>query len=362
MKIFYIVSSLEGGGAEFAIPDIVSALEAAGGEVRLFACERRDGMAAPRLERAGIPFELLPEGGRTRRLRTLRARARAEKPDLIWTSLPRATLDGQILGRLLGLPVVSWQHSAFTRPYKRWAMPILQRLSDIWIADSRSVADYLRSAMRVPQRRIMRWPLFVARQDQPQAAPWGGQGPLRIGSLGRLSPHKDYPTLLAAFARLREIAPDVFARSRLLIAGSGPDEAALRRLAADLGIADRLDLIGYLDDPADFLASLHVYAQPSRMEGMCIAAHEAMAAALPVISTAVGELRFSVREGKTGFHIGPSDVEGLAARLADLGRAPDRARAMGLAARRYVLDQFSPEGFAEAARAIMVRALPPAGA
>lgn len=355
LRIFYIVSSLEGGGAEFAIPAIVGALSALGHEVRLLFCERRDGSALPRLAQAGLDFTLLSETGdaRSRSLRHLFQRARSERPDLIWTSLPRATFEGQMVGRRLGIPIVSWQHSAFTRPYKRLIAPLLQHLSHLWVADSDDVATYLRDTVRVAADRVMTWPLFVAPQAQPQAGAWTGEGSFRIGSVGRLSPHKDYPTLLAAFAQLREIAPALYRRSRLAIAGAGPEQAELERIARDLHIVDRFDLPGFLDDPSEFLAGLHVYAQPSRMEGMCIAAHEAMSAGLPVIATAVGQLRQSVVPDETGFHVAGSDAAGLARRFAELGAAPERAHAMGMAARARVIDRFGEARFAEAAAAIM---------
>ena len=93
MKIHYLVTSLETGGAEFAIPDIVNALEHFGHHVDVTACEPRDMGAAPHLDRAGIPYRLLD----TRRhsffltlFRILRL-LRRDRPDIIWTSLSRAT-------------------------------------------------------------------------------------------------------------------------------------------------------------------------------------------------------------------------------------------------------------------------------
>ncbi|WP_157218019.1 glycosyltransferase [Flavisphingomonas formosensis] len=355
MRIFYIVSSLEGGGAEFVIPAIFRALAEARHEVRLLFCEPRDRSAERHLVQAGLNFTLLSREGEARGLSLWRLDrlVRRERPDLIWTSLPRATFEGQVVGRLRGVPVISWQHSAYIRPYKRWLAPILQRLSHLWVADSHGVADFLKERMRVAPARVMTWPLFIAPNDQPQAAPWNGEEPFRIGSVGRLSPHKDYLTLLAAYAHLRTVAPWLYERSRLAIAGAGPEEQSLRRAARQLGIADRFELLGFLADPRKFLSGLHIYAQPSKMEGMCIAAHEAMSAGPPVIATPVGELRNSIISGETGFLVRHGDFATLASRFAELEVDPHRAHLMGVAARKLMLERYGADRFDAAPAAIL---------
>ena len=161
--------------------------------------------------------------------------------------------------------------------------------------------------------------------------------PVRIGSLGRLHPVKGYDVLAEAAARIGE---------RIMIAGDGAQRAAL---------ADRLDLVGYLDRPRDWLAGLHLYVQPSRSEGLCVAAHEAMQAGLPVIASAVGELQHSIVPGETGWLVPPGDVYALANALGEALAAPERLAAMGAAARARLLDRLSPERFEAAGRAIVER-------
>ncbi|MGH1560339.1 glycosyltransferase family 4 protein [Caulobacter segnis] len=68
-------------------------------------------------------------------------------------------------------------------------------------------------------------------------------------------------------------------------------------------------LVGFQDRPGDFLRGLHVYLQPSRSEGLCIAAHEAMEASLPAIVSAVGEMPFSVLDERTGLVVAPDDPD-----------------------------------------------------
>jgi glycosyltransferase involved in cell wall biosynthesis len=114
-------------------------------------------------------------------------------------------------------------------------------------------------------------------------------------------------------------------------------------------------LPGYIDRPQHFLSGLHLYLQPSRSEGFCIAAHEAMVAGLPVLASAVGEIQFSVREGITGHTVPPRDVPALADRLGRIIAEPGRLHAMGIAARSLILERFSIGRFTAAGQTIMRR-------
>ena len=129
---------------------------------------------------------------------------------------------------------------------------------------------------------------------------------------------------------------------------------ALESAASQAGV-DCIRLVGFQDRPEAFLADLHLYLQPSRREGLCIAAHEAMQAGLPVMASTVGEMRFSVLDGETGLLTPPSDPEALAHALMSLLGAPDRLAAMGSRARSRVLDRFGPAVFIRAGNEVFGR-------
>ncbi|MBL8554379.1 MAG: glycosyltransferase family 4 protein, partial [Phenylobacterium sp.] len=188
----------------------------------------------------------------------------------------------------------------------------------------------------------------------PPAAPGRPGGPIRIGSLGRLHPVKGYDVLIQALARLQcgGFAP---ARAyEVVIAGDGKERARLEALASGLGVRG-ITFAGFQDRPRDFLAGLHLYLQPSRSEGLCVAAHEAMQAGLPTLVSTVGELPKTVVDGETGLVVRPGDVEALAHALTWFLGHPDRLAAFGAAARHRVLDRFSAAAFRQAGTDILKR-------
>jgi glycosyltransferase involved in cell wall biosynthesis len=351
MKIVYLVTVLDGGGAALPIPDVVGVMRQAGHQVQVVALMPKDGRARGRLDAAGIPYRFVGERAHQHLrppLRLLRLLA-AERPDLIWTSLVQATLYGQIAGALLGIPVVSWQHNAFLKPSNRRLLRLTRALTRRWVADSEAVADFTHAALGVARDRIDVWPLFAADPAQPTGSAWDGTGPFRFGSLGRLHRNKGYDVLVEALALLQGQAPEVAARITVEVAGVGPQLEALQALAAERGVTN-LAFLGFRADPKGFLASLHGYLQPSRNEGLCIAAHEAMHAGLPVVASRVGELCNSIRDGETGLSCPPGDAAALSRAMAELVRGPERAAAMGQAARRLVAERFSAERFVACGR------------
>lgn len=356
MRIAYVINSVEGGGASQPVPAITRVLRNAGAEVRVFALTPRDRRGLPAMVAARL-HPLVREGGLTDHLdaaRWLSAAITDWGATHIWTSLSRATILGLMLGPRLGLPVISWQHAAYLKPWNRRLMRLLQRRAALWIGDSRSVTALTAERLGVGPDRLVCWPIFAADPALPQAIPWQPGQTVRIGSLGRLHPVKGYDVLIAALARLKAEgfrAPSPF---DIRIAGDGAERARLDELARLSGL-ERVHFVGFEPAPHQFLSGLHLYLQPSRSEGFCIAAHEAMTAGLPVIASAVGELPYSIRPGDTGLTVPPGDVDALADALAALLTTPERLGPMGRAARDDMLERFSWERFAATGTAIVER-------
>jgi L-malate glycosyltransferase len=151
---------------------------------------------------------------------------------------------------------------------------------------------------------------------------------------------KDQATFLRAAQRTREAIPD----SAFILAGEGEQTANLRKLAADLNLADNAFFIGRCSRVADLLAISDVCVLSSKgVEGFSNSILEYMAAGRPVVATDVGGAREAVVEGETGHIVAPEDFQTMAKRLISLMQQPEKARRMGEQGRRRVLEHFSCE-------------------
>ena len=356
LRIAYFINSFEGGGAASPLPDIARALMAAGAQIKIFALTRRNGHAQAAVENAGIEFAVRGGGERDHlaALIWMQEQVKAWGATHIWTSLTRATLLGQIAGSRSGLPVISWQHNAFLKPWNERLLRLMQRRAFLWVADSHQVAELTARRLNVEADRLVTWPIFFADPAAPQARPYQAGQKLRIGTLGRLHPAKGYDVLIEALAILQRRGFQPPVEWEIDIAGEGALAQQLELQAQQAGIGN-IRFSGFARDPGAYLAGLHLYLQPSRREGFCIAAHEACQAGLPVIVSAVGEMPMTVLDGKMGRVVSPINPEALADALQDVTRKPDQLAQMGAAARQRVLERFSKEKFEAVAADIISR-------
>nr|WP_294915324.1 glycosyltransferase [uncultured Neokomagataea sp.] len=350
MKIAYVINSLECGGAQSPIPDIVQLMQEHGANVMVFGLERRDGLAIPLLQRVGIPVRVR-SGKKNDHLAAyfwLKHELKTYQPDLIWTSLTRATLLGQLIAKSLNVPTVHWQHSARLKTINAWLLRALCRDTLLWVADSETVARFAKRRLRL-HNNLMCWPIFRAPPNAPTARLWQEGEIIQIGSLGRLHSVKGYDMLCDALTLLQPMKD--LPAFHMTFAGDGPERDALEERAARHNLP--VSFYGHCEAPLDFLSTLHLYLQTSHWEGLCVAAHEAMACALPIITTPAGEIPRSVEDGVSGLIIPFNDAGALAAALATLLRTPERLGTMGTRSRSRVMKRFGPAAFAEHGRAIL---------
>jgi glycosyltransferase involved in cell wall biosynthesis len=134
-------------------------------------------------------------------------------------------------------------------------------------------------------------------------------GPV-IGSLGRLTDQKGYDLLVRALPALPS--------ARLVLVGDGPRRPVLEGIAAELDVADRLQITGWVEDAPKRLVGFDIFALPSRWEGMPLSILEAMHAGLPVLACDVGSVGEAVRDGETGYLVPVENLEVICDRLGKL--------------------------------------------
>ncbi|RIK85813.1 MAG: glycosyl transferase [Hyphomicrobiales bacterium] len=187
-----------------------------------------------------------------------------------------------------------------------------------------------------PRGMMVHIPNFVNVEDY--AAAWD-EGDYFVFA-GRLAPEKGIATLIRAAA---------LSGQRLMLAGTGPEEEALRRLAAETG-AD-VTFCGYLSGDAlhALIGRSRALALPSEWyENAPISVLEAYALGRPVIGAAIGGIPEMIREGETGLLSVPGDAHSLAAALAAMAAKGAAGRAaMGRAGRAWIAAEFSAAAYRE---------------
>ncbi len=162
-----------------------------------------------------------------------------------------------------------------------------------------------------------------------------------IGTVGRLDSYKNQALLV------RALAPLLCSEVRLVIVGDGPARAEVEAEVARLAEPQWVVMTGRRMDVPHLIPAFDVFALSSKTEGLPLVVPEAMAAGLPIVTTAVGGLPGVVDEGRTGILV-PVEEAALRTALAKLEDDRLLARAMGERARETALDRYSADRMVEA--------------
>jgi glycosyltransferase involved in cell wall biosynthesis/O-antigen ligase len=350
-KVALFVPTLEAGGAERATLVLAGGLRERGWDVDIVACRH-----------TGVLQEDVPPGVRTVSLGapgvalgvpSLRAYIQRERPTAVLSALAHANLAAIAAVRTMRRPrarVVVVEHSHLTTStsmagagLKERAMPrfvrLLYRHADAIAAVSSGVALDLaqRAAMSPPEIEVIGNPIDFDRIRRGAAAtiehPWLSDPTVPVVvAVGRLTPAKDFPTLLRAVALVRREIP-----VHTLILGEGPARNELQRLIGQLELSACVALNGYTPNPYPFVDRAQLFVLSSRWEGLPTALIEAAALGTPVVST---DCPSGPREifGDAGDRlVPPGDSRGLADAMLDALRDPDRHR-LDLDPQRFRLD------------------------
>jgi glycosyltransferase involved in cell wall biosynthesis len=157
---------------------------------------------------------------------------------------------------------------------------------------------------------------------------------------GRFTPQKAYDVIARSIPLVLERAP----RAHWIWAGDGPLRAELVQLLVDLGVSERVHLLGFRDDMRSLLSATDLFVLPSRAEGQPFALLEAAASGLPVLASDIPPIREFVRDRETGILVAPDDAGALAEATVWALAHPGEMRAMAAGAREIVESDYSEEG------------------
>ncbi len=331
MKILHVIASTGTGGAERHVLDLCLSLRLAG--VATEVAMPVKGELGSQLERHGIACHEFGQGNRFSLLVLYRLRriVHQVRPDIVHAHMPRsASMARWSKGKV---PCVATAHNMV-----RHGSPF--RHCDRVICVSDMVCRSLnRHGYPLDRTTVIHNAVDIARfsgHDRERIrAQMGWQEHIILLCVARLVPAKGQSLVIAALARLSRT--DV----HLVLAGAGPDEAALRKQVADMGLAERVTFAGNRQDIPQLLAASDIYLQPSLKEGFGIAFLEAMASGIPGIGTRTGAIPEMVHSGRNGLLVDAGDVDALAAAMQLLCDDPALRHQLGEQAARDVRSRFS---------------------
>jgi glycosyltransferase involved in cell wall biosynthesis len=213
--------------------------------------------------------------------------------------------------------------------YRRLGLGAAHRL----VVPSAQLEAIARKAWAQPAGRVVRIAngIDTSRYAAPPADPVPGldsrPGEVVIGTVAGLRPVKNLPRLVRAFAAMTA------KQARLVIVGAGPESERIAAEARRLGVGDRLVMPGFLADPARWIGHFDIFALSSDSEQFPISLVEAMAAGLPAVATAVGDVARMVSDDNKPLIVDAADEAAFAAALDSLAERPDLRRAIGRANR-----------------------------
>jgi len=364
VRVLFVDHACALGGAEHSLLLLLHCLDKAR-VTPLLAC-----MPGPLRDRAlagGVPCHVLPLR-RVRRhplglLRLCRGAwalarlARREKADLVCANTVRGSLYAGLASVLATVPLV-WYVRDILAPglYTR----LLGRVAAAVLAVSEAAATPLaRNVTIVPNGVFPQQFRVDPRLASEKRAQWGlpPNAPV-VGIAGRLKPWKGHTHFLRAMRLVADGMPDAW----FLVVGGAvfregkPYLPMLKRLAASLGLEDRVVFAGHQQDmPAAYAAmdiAVHCSVEPEPFGRVVI---EAMAAGRPVVAYAMGGPKEIVVDGETGLLVPPGDYEALGRATLALLRDPDRRRELGEAARARVVAHYDAHDVARRVEGVFLQ-------
>jgi glycosyltransferase involved in cell wall biosynthesis len=324
-RLAIFVPSMVGGGAERAMLNLAQGIAERGYAVDLV------------LARAEGPYLVqVPGSVRVVDLKASRVLAslpalvrylRREQPEAMLSAMCHANIIALWARRMAGVPkqVVVSERNTLSRSARHASnrrgrlMPQLSRRFYPWadgiVAVSKGVADDLAQVAGLPRERIqvIYNPVVTPELRQKAQAPlehsWfePGQPPVLL-AVGRLTVQKDFPTLIRAFAQVRQARP-----ARLLILGEGQDRRGLETLVRQLGLERDVSLPGFIENPYPYMARASLFVLSSRWEGLPAVLIEALYCGAPLIATdCPSGPREILRAGQYGQLVPVGDATALA--------------------------------------------------
>ncbi|MBR2515249.1 MAG: glycosyltransferase [Halomonas sp.] len=339
-SVCFCIGSLSAGGAERQIVYIASLLADKGYDVSLVVIKGGDAY----LDHLNgkVTLKRLDLKGFVSSAKILKAEIAALSPDVVVSFLFHSSLLVRTISPWLECPVVTVHRNVSCGAWQRdLLMKLTSRFDALTVSNTR-LAKRLHSRFARSELVVIPNIYFSPTgrsENPPKIEQRLESNSLVWGYVGRLEAQKNLSLLLRAFAEHVKTFPG----ARLHIVGDGPERQALESLCHQLGIASYVNFLGHAKNVQAELDRMDAFIMTSLREGMPNALIEAMAAGLPAVATAVGEVSDMISSWHTGVLCESFEVETVITAMNQVAQLSDeKRRAMGDAAREYVVNTCSP--------------------
>lgn len=364
-KISYVITSLDYGGAERQLLTLATGIRQRGWDVDVTTLIAPN-VFTEELSAAGIPLhslEMRRGVADPRALVNLAARMRARAPAVVHSHMVHANLLSRVTRIIAPVPLlISTAHSMIEGGrFIDLAYRCTDRLCDVTTNVSPAAVERYVERKLVPRQRIRYVPNGVDLREFARDSEKGAAVRKSLGvpdehlwlTVGRLDPVKDHGNLLRAWASVASDRPGT-----LVIVGEGPQEGVVRDLIKELGISERVRMLGARPDVKDLLTAVDSFVLSSKFEGLPMVLLEAAATELPIVATDVGGVGEIVQHGKTGYLVASQNHEALAEAMRTTMELQSATREeFGARGRRRVMEKFGLDSVLDTWEAIY-RAVP----
>jgi glycosyltransferase involved in cell wall biosynthesis len=365
MKILYIITKSNWGGAQRHVFDLSTAMKADGHEV--WVALGGEGLLKKKLEEAGIYTFSIATLGRDITIdkdagsfKEIYNVIKNKRPDIVHLHSPKAAGLGSLASRLLRVKkIITTVHGwAFneSRPfYEKLSIMFFSWLTMVFSHTTVLISEKeLRQAEYFPgvKNKLTLIPLgikpvtFVSVDGAKQAIAKMISMDLVefykknvIGTIAELHPNKGLPHLIDAM----KAVTDEQSNSIAIIIGSGQDKDKLTGIIKEKQLENNVFLAGYLENASEYLKAFTVFVLPSIKEGLPYAILEAGSASLSVVATTVGGIPEIVEDMKSGILIQPCNSRELAHAISFMIEHPEERKRYGNALKERVTTIFSLE-------------------
>jgi glycosyltransferase involved in cell wall biosynthesis len=349
IRVLHIVPTLNPGGAERVAVHIVTRLNPKRYETAVVSLGRREECDLDCLLReAGVEVRYLgkPPGFDYRMYYRLHRALRDYRPDVIHTHIQvlRYALPSMLL--LKSASLLHTIHNLAERdaePRARFIHRYAFNHGVVPVAVGEEVAVSVERLYRIPRCRVIPNGIPTDHYASPRTArkEWRAREGFKDDDVlfvcvARFAPQKNHSLLLKAFAQ----GPASNPNAHLVLVGDGELQGSLEGQVKVLGLSRQAHFLGLRTDIPDVLGAMDVFVLSSDYEGNPLSVMEAMAAGLPIVSTAAGGVPDLFENGKEGFLVQPGDVQGLSKVMTSLSVYGEAGKVLGRAAARRAREKF----------------------